>query len=541
MIRTLGSVTDQVLTEIGEEMAIRKTQEVFLLFALGSQFDHLIKQMLEKIGVFCLVADPATCRAQDVQKIKPLGIILSGGPVSVHQDPPPFDRDIFELGIPVFGICLGFQLWAQWAAGCEVYSSDKREFGIHNLTVFKRNIPLFADCEIISLVLQSHGDVVDDWHGVLENFASTENTPIAAANWKHLWGVQFHPEVSDTTHGAQIFENFCFKICGAKDKYPAQEVAHQKRRELEETIGGRKVLLALSGGCDSSVVAHLLKPLCGQALFGYCPPWLRGVYIKGIDRPEDEQHVTEFFGNKSWIDLKVVDATELFLQALAGIDNGHEKRVAMRRVYKEILEAQAKEFDASFIAQGTLYTDISESGGGHATGAKKAQIKLHHNVNLGFSVAELLPLADQVKDTARDMGRFMNVPDALLTRHPFPGPGLVVRIEGEVTAEKLRIARALDGIFMEELHRARLYETVWQAGVTILNSKATCTKGDDAGMGWVVCPWAFWSVNGFTAQAVEFPYDFRKHLSRRMTNEVREAGRVVFNATDKPPATIEWE
>ncbi|MDO8529965.1 MAG: glutamine-hydrolyzing GMP synthase [bacterium] len=535
MIRTLGKVTPEVLAQIQEEMTIRKTREVFLLFALGSQFDHLIKQQLEKLGVFCLVADPATCRTQDVQHIKPVGIILSGGPVSVYSDPPPFDGDIFGLEIPVFGICLGFQLWARWAVGCEVYNAEKREFGRHELTIFAEGVPLFEGCDILSTVLQSHGDAVQRNSG-LEVFAKTENTPVAAGKYKHLWGVQFHPEVSDTTFGQQMFENFCFRICEAKDKYPAQAVAHQKRGELTDVIRDKQVLLALSGGSDSSVVAHLLKPLVCLGM-----PLLKGVYIKGIDRPEDEKHVVEFFGNRSWIDLKIVDATELFLQALAGIEHGHHKRVAMRSIYKGILEAEAKDCGASFIAQGTLYTDISESGGGHATGAKKAQIKLHHNVDLGFSLPELLPLADQVKDTARDIGRFMNVPEALLTRHPFPGPGLVVRIEGEVTREKLRIARALDGIFMEELHRADLYQKVWQAGVTVLNSRATCTKGDDASMGWVVCPWAFWSVNGFTAQAVEIPWDFMKRVSRRMTNEVREVGRVVFNATDKPPATIEWE
>ncbi len=268
---------------------------------------------------------------------------------------------------------------------------------------------------------------------------------------------------------------------------------------------------------------------------------LRGVYIRGIDRPDDEACVMEYFGNQDWIDVKVVDATEKFLQVLAGKYDAHEKRVAMRSVYKEVLEGEIRDFNASFIAQGTLYTDISESGSGFDSGAKKAQIKLHHNVNLGFSVPELTPLDDQVKDTGRNIGREIGVPEILLLRHPFPGPGLVVRIEGEITADNLRIARQLDGILIEELRANKLYETVWQAGVRVTTSKTTCTKGDDKASGIIGIPWAVWSVNGFTARAAELPWGFMKRVSQRMTNEVREVGSACFRTTDKPPLTIEFE
>src|SRR3989338_8003193 len=217
MLHTLRHVTDQALAEIHEEMAIRKTQEVFLLFPLGSQFDHLIKQSLEKLGVFCLVADSGSVTAADVKKLNPIGIILSGGPVSVHQDPPPFDKEIFDLGIPVLGICLGFQMWAQHI-GCRVVASDKREFGVHNLTIVSRR-QLFDGCSSIMPVLQNHGDkivsVSDVEPGFFINLGKTENAPISTANFKHLWGVQFHPEVTETKSGPQIFENFCFKICNA--------------------------------------------------------------------------------------------------------------------------------------------------------------------------------------------------------------------------------------------------------------------------------------------------------------------------------------
>ncbi len=534
MIRTLRNVDEQTLREIAEEKVLRKTDELFLLFSLGSQFDHLIKQTLEKLGVFCLVADPSQVKAADVEKVKPVGLILSGGPVSVYQDPPPFDDRIFDLQIPVLGICLGFQLWVHHI-GCSIVKADKREFGTHELSILNTSF-LLEDCKDGMPVLESHGDRVEaNCKLELDILAKTENSPVAAGRYRHLWGVQFHPEVTETTYGSQIFENFCFRICEAKDRYPATEVAQRKIATLREKIGDKKVLLAISGGSDSSTVAYLLK----AALTGKTGH-LRGVYIKGIDRPDDEAYVLEYFGNQDWIDLKIIDATERFLEVLKGKQAMHEKRVAMRSVYKAVLEEKAEAFEASFIVQGTLYTDISESGKGYATEAKKAQIKLHHNVDLGFLIEELTPLDDCVKDTGRNVGRSIGVSETLLTRHPFPGPGLAVRIEGEVTAARLRIARQIDEIYIRELRERNLYETVWQAGAVVTQSITTCTKGDDAVSGFVVALWAVWSVNGFTAQAAELPWDFVKRISQRITNEVREVGAVVYRTSDKPPATIEW-
>ncbi len=534
MITTLTTVTPDVLAEIQEEMALRRTGELFLLFPLGSQFDHLIVLGLSKLGLYCLVADPAKITAAQVRLLAPKGIILSGGPASVHVEVPSFDGAIFDLGIPVLGICLGFQLWAHHA-GFTVAPAERREFGVHVFTRSEDASTLLADVPQQSMVQQSHGDEVLDADAELHVLGSTNNTTVAAAHWRNLWGVQFHPEVSHTEYGAQVLENFCRIICGAQDYYPVEDEAERKVGQLTDQIGASRILLALSGGSDSSVVAYLLKHAVWEV-----PGRIRAVYIRGIDRPDDEAFVHQYFGNQSWLELVVVDASEQFVAALAGQTTMKAKRVAMRGVYKQVLEDEAARFGASFIAQGTLYTDISESGGGHAAGAGKAQIKLHHNTGLGFSLAELTPLDDNVKDTARAIGKVLGVPEELLYRHPFPGPGLVVRIDGEATSDKLRIARAADGIYIAELRHAGLYDTIWQAGAVVTNSMVTCTKGDDQVSGLELCLWAVWSVNGFTATWAELPTEFLRRVSLRLTNEIPELGVVTYRISDKPPTTIEW-
>ncbi len=530
LLSIFKEATPEALDALKEELRVRKATKFILLFSMGSQFDHLIVQRLAKLGAYALVADPATVTADDVKKASPSGIILSGGPASVFDEPPPFDNAIFDLQIPTLGVCLGFQMWAKHI-GAKVTPHERREFGVHTLKIAADD-PLFEGIPRESKVLETHGDSVEPG-SKMSTLGGTDNAPVAAGRYEHLWGVQFHPEVSDTVHGEKIYDNF-LKICGITERFPAHSVAEQKIAELKKIVCGKKVLVALSGGSDSSVVAYLLKSAGAK---------LKGVYIRGIDRPDDEAYVKKYFGNPpggGWIEVEVADATKDFLKALKSKASMRDKRLAVRDVYKKVLEKEIKKWNADFIAQGTLYTDLRESGHGHATGARIAEIKVHHNVKLGFSVSEIGPLESEVKDSARGIGRDIGVPEDLLVRHPFPGPGLVVRIEGEVTAEKLKTARAVDGIYIDELRKADLYSTVWQAGATLTHSMHTESKGDGAGIGSVVALWAVWSVNGFTARFAKLPYDFLEKVSRRITNEVREVGAVVYRISDKPPSTIEW-
>ena len=541
MTQTLKKATPSAISEIKKEMKVRRTSEVFLFFPLGSQFDHLIVLTLARLGVYCLPCDPSSMTAEDVRTLNPKGIILSGGPVSVAVDPPTFDTKILDLSIPVLGICLGFQLWAQHA-GFKVAPASKREFGRHTIKQTRKN-KLFERLPESFIVLQSHGDAVEIPEEDVLSYSETKDEKtgksiIAAAQHKHFVGVQFHPEVTATEYGDAIFQNFCFKICNAKDSFPALDIAKKKVGELKEQIQDKSILLALSGGTDSSTVAYLLKEAMKNSRGS-----LYGLYIKGIDRPDDERRVRKYFENKSWITLHVTDATKPFLAVFGSAPvptTMPEKRLAMRDVYKHIIDEKARELGVDFIAQGTLYTDIVESGFGYESkGVRKAQIKHHHNVNLEFSVPELMPLADLVKDSGRALGEALGVPDEILKAQPFPGPGLVVRIEGVITSEKLRIAREIDKIWIEELRTSHCYDEVWQAGAALLSSVHTCSKGDDAASGYIVMLFAVNSVDGFTARSAQIPEEVKERVSRRMTDEIREVGAVTYRYGDKPPTTIE--
>lgn len=536
MLSIIHRADEDSLKKMQGEMTVRKTNEVFLLFCMGSQTDGLIAQEVAKLGVYCLPANPKTMTAADVRKVAPVGIIISGGPYSVYskREPVPFDNEIFYLKIPALGICLGFQMWAHYL-GATVRPAQIPEYGGHRVLVRPTLVvvQLFFGIPDSFTVWQSHSDeiIASNRFSVT---ACSERGLVAAGEVWNLHGVQFHPEVSDTEYGAKILENFCFRICGATNRFPAQDIAEQKITALQERIGNKRVLIALSGGSDSSVTAFLIE----RALDGRTGQ-ARAVYIKGLDRPDDEAHVRKHFADKPWLELKFVDATAEFLQALRGKESSHKKRLAMKRVYRKVLERELRAFGADFIAQGTLYTDLSESGEGMGSEARKAVIKVHHNTGNNFFVPELLPLADLVKDSARAVGRTLGVPEELLTRHPFPGPGLSIRVEGEVTRERLSVARAVDRIWIEEIRSSGAYAKVWQAGADITRSVVTCTKGDEARQGMCVELWAVASVNGFTARPFQFEVAFLESVATRIAAEVPEVGSASFTVMPKPPRTIE--
>lgn len=540
-----GEIKPGVVEAILEELDRRGTRELIILFGLGSQTDHLIKMRMGALGVYVVMADPHTVQRTHIQQLIEAGadvkgIVFSGGPASVHSadDGVYLDTEIFDMGIPIFGICLGFQLWAQYI-GCLVERAVMPEFGRHSLDFYlgssAATAMLFAGVPVGSQVVQSHHDHVVGGEG-LQILASTDNTPVAAARYEHLWGVQFHPEVAETDDGRQILKNVCEIIFGMRDFFRARDVAEAKIEELREKLGDKRAVIAFSGGTDSTVSLELLS-----RAVDFQPGRIRAVYIEGIDRADDERRAREYCAARPWIELVVINAREQYLEALGGLTDMRTKRKAMRGVYLPILLEQCRDFGAAYIVQGTLYTDISESGGGVQSGARKAQIKLHHNVGLHFAeFEELTPLDDQVKDTVRAMGEALGVPLDTLYSQPFPGPGLVVMIEGEVTSEKLDTARACDAIFIEMLREAGLYEQVWQACVFVLDSRVPVSKGDDAGMQQVVVLRAVTSTDGFTAEWARLSHEFIAAVSRRIPNEVPDIGRVLYDTTSKPPGTIVW-
>jgi GMP synthase (glutamine-hydrolysing) len=535
MIKTFKKADARSLSAIAEEKAIRKTSEVVIFFPNGSQTDHLIVQRLAALGVFCLPADPNSANAVDVKAVDPIGIVLSGGPASVHAKPPHFDNAIFDLGIPTLGICLGFQMWSAHV-GAKVMPAPKREFGRHRLNIICQD-RLFSNCPDSLMVLQNHSDFIGE-HPDIKVLARTDNAPVSAGRCGHLTGVQFHPEVSHTDFGTQILENFIFKECQAKDRYPVKDVAYQKIKQIRAKVWDKKVLIMLSGGSDSAVCCGLLKHA-----FDRRPGKVRAIYIKGLDRRDDEMHVRRLAQKEwAWLDFEVADATDMFLRALAGVTESDGKREAVRNVYRYIAEREAAEWgdgEEVLVCQGTLYTDISESGAGYDSGAEKAKIKQHHNIRLRLSYEELTPLADCVKDNARNIGREIGVDEHLLTRHPFPGVGLAIRIDGEVTRQKIRITQDADEIYVSELRASGLYEEVWQAGADLTSSRVTHTKGEEQGLGREILLWAQDSVNGFTSLPTRLPWDFLMHVSQRLTNEIQEVSSVAYKVSGKPPATIE--
>jgi GMP synthase (glutamine-hydrolysing) len=512
------------------------TREIVPILDFGSQTAQLIARRVRDAGVFSLLVSPKITAAE-LKAMNPAGIILSGGPSSVYEaGAPTCDPALFDLGVPVLGICYGMQLAAHLLGG-KVQGADHREFGRANLSL-KGKSELFTSIPDKTTVWMSHGDQVTQTGDLFESLASTPTCPFAAVKMKGraFYGVQFHPELTHTPHGADLLRNFLYEICHCKGSWRMSSFAETAAEAVKAKVGTSQVICGLSGGVDSSVVAALLHKAIGSQL--HC------VFVDtGLLRTGERELVETTFRDHFKIDLHVVDAEKDFLGDLAGITDPQEKRRRIGHRFIEVFKHAARDIkDATFLAQGTLYPDVIESGHGHA--GTSAGIKLHHNVGglpeqLGFKLVE--PLRELFKDEVRKLGEVLGLPEQLVWRHPFPGPGLAVRVLGEVTKPRLDLLRACDEILLEEIVSANLYRSTSQVFTVLLPVQSVGVMGDGRTYEHCIAVRAVETQDFMSADWCRLPYEVLARVSSRIINEVRGVNRVVYDISSKPPATIEWE
>lgn len=506
-----------------------------VILDFGSQYNQLIARRIREMGVYSEIVPYFTDLAK-IKKMEPRGIILSGGPASVYAEgAPSISKEILALNIPILGICYGMQLITHMLGG-EVQGSNKKEFGKAELILEKDNLDFFSDVPMKSQVWMSHGDHVTKLAEGFRQIAYTESSIAAIANEeKNIYGVQFHPEVTHSEYGRKLLENFVFKIAKSDKNWSMGNYIENCIKYIKEEVGDKKVILALSGGVDSSVAAVLIHKAIGDQLNCF-------FVDTGLMRKNEAQKVMTTYGENFNMNIECINAEERFLEKLKGKSDPEEKRKIIGHEFIEIFDEQKKRFkDAEFLAQGTIYPDVIES---QSIKGPSATIKSHHNVGglpekLEFKLLE--PLRELFKDEVRKVGRELGIPSHMIDRHPFPGPGLGIRILGEVTKEKADILREADDIFIEELRKEGLYDKVSQAFVVLLPVKSVGVMGDERTYEYTAVLRSADTTDFMTATWSHLPYEFLGKVSNRIINEVKGINRLTYDISSKPPATIEWE
>lgn len=510
-----------------------KPQDLILVMDFGGQYSQLIARRIRECGVYCEVI-PFSTPIEKIKNIKPKGIVFSGGPSSVYGEKAPrCDAAVFDLGFPILGICYGMQFTA-YTLGGEVSKAQTREYGNTRLYI-EGESPLFAGISKETSVWMSHGDFIAKAPNGFSVIARTDSTPVAAMadEQRQIYGVQFHPEVQHTPEGMTMLRSFLFTVCDCKGDWNMGSFIDQAIASIRAQVGDKKVLCALSGGIDSSVAAVLVHRAVGDQLT--C------VFVNhGFLRKGEPEQVVKTFRDGFHMNLIYADAVDRFMERVAGVTDPETKRKIIGNEFIRLFEAEAAKLgEIDFLVQGTLYPDVIESGTETA-----AVIKSHHNVgglpeDMKFSLVE--PLRDLFKDEVRLLAKELGLPDDIVWRQPFPGPGLAIRIIGEITQERLDILREADAIVHQEIKNAGLYRKVWQSFAILPAMRSVGVMGDERTYAYTVGLRIVSSEDGMTADWVRVPYEVLDVISRRIVNEVKDVNRIVYDITSKPPSTIEWE